>query len=83
MESQFCLTDPDQPSMGLDQVLLEFKEEIKALGEKNKCDKYSQAALDKEELVITKTEEYSHIRNNPSEPTFILTPHQLPLHRKN
>lgn len=35
METQLCQTDPDQASMCLDQVLLEFKEEIKALREKN------------------------------------------------
>lgn len=34
MESQLCQTDPDQASTCLDQVLLEFKEESKALGEK-------------------------------------------------
>lgn len=35
METQLCQTDPDQASKCLDQVLLEFKEEIKALGEEN------------------------------------------------
>lgn len=34
MESQLCQTDPDQASTRLAQVLLELKEEIKALGEK-------------------------------------------------